>query len=395
MRPASVSSADSPENTLSPTSPPSSIDGQSFDKALKAASMEYSTSPPMPQLMSDPRPISAQDASPFSSMETPKPATSQAKAAAAYKQTQDRTSPTPPAAVTTPSTAPTAPTAPAASAATVATASQLSDFGKYKDDQLLRNPGGRDYYLDQKAVIPNAPEQKSFISRIGKDISSALGNIKNFAGNIFLGSKFLYRGQNNEILEGRQKGLLQTFGNFFKDLGSALTFGAWHPDESQAPKGFGNRMVYASSKLKDAVLGGLIEGVPASLTHMGKNLVLAGWHLAEVVPDATIGNFDAGRKLTTSIFDNGHVLVEYITDVMPFGDAWLRVHSSNFREFQPPLLYNLKMPERYMTDARWNTVRNTPFRKTIESLGALLGDAAALGLIGQTGFSSNRHNALD
>lgn len=374
MRPDSVSITDLPEDSVFRTPSPPSSESQSFDEALKTASVEHRSSQAGPRLMSESYLISNQDVPPFNSVEIPKPAISKTKATAAYQQSIDLAPATSPA----PATAP-----------------QMSDFQKYKDDQLLRNPGGRDYDLDQKTVIANAPEQESFFSRIGKDISSAIGNIKNFAGNIFLGSRFLYRGENNEILEGRQKGLLQTFGNFFKDLGSALTFGAWHPNEAEAPKGFVNRMVYASSKLKDAVVGGLIEGIPASITHMGKNLVLAGWHLVEVAPDATIGNFDAGRKLTTSIFDNGHVLVEYITDVMPFGDAWLRVHASNLRELQPPLLYNLKMSERYMPDARWNTVRNTPFRKTIESIGALLADAAAIGMIGQTGFSSNRHNTVD
>jgi hypothetical protein len=34
-------------------------------------------------------------------------------------------------------------------------------------------------------------------------------------------------------------------------------------------------------------------------------------------------------------------------------------------------------------------------RKKIESIGALLADAAAMGLVGQTAWSSNRHHAIE
>ena len=57
------------------------------------------------------------------------------------------------------------------------------------------------------------------------------------------------------------------------------------------------------------------------------------------------GSFGPGQKLTTTIFDNGHVAIEYLTDIIPSGDAWLRVHASNLKEIKPPVLYNLKMPE--------------------------------------------------
>lgn len=267
----------------------------------------------------------------------------------------------------------------------------MSSYEKYKDDQLLRNPGGRNYFLDRKEVIANPPEKRSFFGRIGKDISDSFGNLANFAGNIFLGSKFLYRDENGAIQEGRQRGLLGTLVNFVKDLGSALSFGAWHPDREEAPKGFKDRLFYSASKLKDAIWNDLVEGIPASVNHMGKNLMLAGWHLAEVLPDASIANFDAGEKLTTNIFDNGHVMVEYLTDVLPSGDAWFRVHAATLRPFHPPVLYNLSLPERFSGDTRWEYVRNTPFRKSIETIGALLGDGLAMGMIGQTGLSGNRN----
>jgi len=45
-----------------------------------------------------------------------------------------------------------------------------------------------------------------------------------------------------------------------------------------------------------------------------------------------------------------------------------------------PVYYNLKTSEHNIDDPRWATVRNTQFRKTIESVGSLLSDAAMLGL---------------
>ena len=35
----------------------------------------------------------------------------------------------------------------------------MSDVQKYKDDQLLRNPGGRNYYLDEKKVVEPSHKQ--------------------------------------------------------------------------------------------------------------------------------------------------------------------------------------------------------------------------------------------
>lgn len=270
----------------------------------------------------------------------------------------------------------------------------MSGFQKYKDDQLLRNPGGRNYYLDEKKVVEH-PAGHSLWGLIRKDFSDAFGNIKNFFGNLFLGTTVLYRNEKNEIQQGYQKGLLRTVADFCKDLGSALTFGAWHPGSAEAPHGFKNRLLYSASKFKDAFIGDILTGIPSSANHMGKNLILSGWHLVEVLPDAATGSFEPGQKLTTTIFDNGHVAIEYLTDIIPSGDAWLRVHASNIRQLKLPVLYNLKMPEHYKGDIRWEHVRNTPFRKTIESIGALLTDALAIGLIGQTGFSGNRRNQID
>ena len=124
-------------------------------------------------------------------------------------------------------------------------------------------------------------------------------------------------------------------------------------------------------------------------------MLLAGWNLVEVAPDATIGNLEAGRQLTTKIFDNGQVVVEYLTDIMPAGDAWLRVHAAKFdgSSHRLPVLYNLKMPERYHTDARWKTARNTPLRKAIQTIGAMVADFVTIQLLtGSKMFSEEGHD---
>lgn len=367
MKVDSVSSVDLPKAPSQTAFVPSSQDGGSFDAALKAAVLEHSS----PQTLSESAPDSPAGplppSLPFSPLQSEEPRPPPGKSAAAAYEQQSRilNDPVP-----------------------------TSDLQKYKDDQLLRNPGGKHYYPDKEEVVEHPQDQESFFGRIKKDLSDSLGNITNFLENIFLGSKILYRDQNNQIQEARQRGLIGTLVDCFKDLGSALSFGFWHPDQQEAPQGFMNRMVYSASKLKDALVGDLIEGVPSSVNHMGQNLLLAGWNLIEVLPDATIGNFETGQKATTTVFDDGQVLVEYLTDIIPSGDAWLRVHAAKLKELQAPVVYNLNMPEHYSGDTRWQYVRNTPFRKSIESIGALLADAAAIVVIGQTGFSSNRHHEV-
>jgi hypothetical protein len=268
----------------------------------------------------------------------------------------------------------------------------MSGWQKYKEDQLLRNPGSRCY--TRQGRISDNPQGKSVSWLIGKDISGVVGNIGNFFANIFKGSKLLYRDEKNQIRQAHQTGLLGAITNFFRDFASALSFGAYHPDSQQPVHGFTNRLHYAASKLKDALLGDLVDGLPSSLNHMAQNAVLAGWRLAEVLPDAALGGFEPGRKLSTTIFDNGQVAVEYLTDIIPSGDAWLRVHAADWKKLTPPVLYNLKMPDHFNGDARWKYVRNTPFRKTIETIGSLLADGLSIGFLGQTGGSSDHRNEI-
>ncbi|MBW2032904.1 MAG: hypothetical protein JRI94_04825 [Deltaproteobacteria bacterium] len=272
---------------------------------------------------------------------------------------------------------------------------QTSGWQKYKDDQLLSNPGGDHYYLGRKEVVSKPKDQESFWGRIKKDLSDCFSNVKNFFKNLFSGAKKLYRDENNQIQETKQRGLLGSVVDFFKDLGSALSFGTWRPDGEKAPQGFFKRIGFFFSKMKEAIFGDLVQGVAGSVIHMGEDLVLAGWNLVEVIPDATIGNFEDGRKLTTTIFDNGQVVIDYLTDILPTGEAWLRVHASklcSLKDPKPPIFYNINMPEHYTGDARWRYVRNTPFRKTIETIGSLLADIVTIKLFGDArGSSEERH----
>ncbi len=258
----------------------------------------------------------------------------------------------------------------------------LSGVAKYKDDQLLSNPGGDHYDLENGRYVADPPEQKSFWGRVGKDIKDAVGNVKNFFGNLLFGSKIHYRDENGEIQEARQRGLVGSVVDFFQDLGSALSFGTWRPDGEEAPQGFGERVVFFFSKLKEAVFGDLVQGVAGSVIHMAEDLALAGWNLLETLPDATIGNFEAGRKATTSFFDNGQVALDYLTDVLPGGEASVRVHSPDLKNGKFPFLNNLDMPERNPDDTRWKYVRNTPFRKGIETVGTILFDILSLKFLG-------------
>ncbi|MFH1008112.1 MAG: hypothetical protein V1800_11545, partial [Candidatus Latescibacterota bacterium] len=202
---------------------------------------------------------------------------------------------------------------------------KMSDIEKYKDDQLLMHPGGDHYYLEEKRVISTPPDQESFWGRIGKDLSDAFANVKNFFDDSLFGAKVRYRDKNGEIQETTRRGFFGSVVDFFKDLGSALSFGAWRPDGEEEPQGLLKRVGFFFSKMKEAIFGDVVQGMAGSILHLGKDLLFAGWNLLETIPDATIGNFQEGKKLTTAIFDNGQVVLDYLTDILPFGDAWVRV----------------------------------------------------------------------
>ena len=366
MKPYPVSNGDLAQAVASKPGGPKTAGGQNFDQALQSALLGGARAQSLLQPASKPPAVSPSVRPPpaFSLKPAGVVSNSAARAQTAYGKLA------PPAAARRP---------------------QMSGWQKYQDDQLLRNPGGRSYTDQGQPAGGGKP-----VSRlIGGDLSGVAGNIGNFFANLFKGAKVHYRDENNQVREAHQAGVLGTIGNFFRDFASALSFGAYHPDLKQPVHGFKNRLLYSASKLKEAFLGDLVDGVPSSVNHMAQNAVLAGWRLVEVLPDAALGRFGAGQKLTTKIFDNGQVAVEYLTDIVPSGDAWLRVHGADWGKLTPPVLYNLKMPEHFDGDERWRHVRNTPFRKTIETIGSLVADGLAVGFLGQTGGSSNHRGPID
>jgi len=267
-----------------------------------------------------------------------------------------------------------------------------SAVAKYKDDQLLSNPGGDYYYMDQKKILKNPDAQKSFWGRIGKNIADAISNVKNFVGDLLLCSRVHYRDKNDQIQEVKRRGLVGSVADFFKDVGSALSFGKYRPDGEKEPQGVAQRIGFFFNKMKEAVCGDILQGVTASIIHMGEDLLFAGWNLFETLPDATIGNFEAGRKLTTKIFDNGQVVLDYITDILPAGDAWVRVHSADLKKGEIPILHNYNAPEYEPVDVTRKFVRNTPFRKKIETIGSVAMDILSLKFLRRMWSSDSEHH---
>lgn len=250
----------------------------------------------------------------------------------------------------------------------------------YKEDQLLAHPGGDYYFLNRDTNVFNpAYDQSLFVNRVGKDLADVGENLLNMAKDLAMGSSFKYMGRDGKIKDGQRTGLLGTVKNFFEDLLSGLSFGAYVPAGEKAPQGVAASVWHFLKKVfYEAPVKDLLVGVPHAAINIFKGATFAAINLLEIIPDATIGNFEWGQKLTTSIFDNGQVAIDYLTDILPGGNAWLRVHAAGASgEIGPPIFYNLRTTEHGVEDSRWTTVRDTSFRKTIETIGSLLSDTVA------------------
>ncbi|MEE9605504.1 MAG: hypothetical protein V3V70_08030, partial [Candidatus Scalindua sp.] len=106
--------------------------------------------------------------------------------------------------------------------------SLLQQYQIYKDDQLLSNPGGDNFFLNKASgVIDNDYDHSKFPRRVGKDLTDAGSNLLNVVKDMGIGAKIKYVDNHGEIKEGRKVGFAKTLGNFFKNVASGLTLGAY------------------------------------------------------------------------------------------------------------------------------------------------------------------------
>jgi hypothetical protein len=254
--------------------------------------------------------------------------------------------------------------------------SLIGQYKTYKEDQLMSNPGGDNFFLSKTGeVIDNNYDHSKITKRVGKDLADAGSNLLNAVKDLGIGAKVKYVDKHGNIQNGRKVGLAGTVVNFFKDVTSGLSFGIYSPKGEAKPQGAIGRVKHVFKKIfKDALIGDIVKGVPKSAIHIGEDIMFAGLNAIEAVPDATIGNFKAGRKVTTAIFDNTQVAMDFITDAIPGGDASARTRSFNLAKGLKglPIINNLTKPEEKQDEADWKYVRNTSFRKVIETIPSLI-----------------------
>jgi len=254
--------------------------------------------------------------------------------------------------------------------------SVLQQYRLYKEDQLLSNPGGDNFFLNRTSgVIDNDYDHSKFSKRVGKDLADAGSNLLNMMKDMGIGAKIRYIDNHGEINEERKVGFVATLGNFFKNLVSGLTLGAYTPEGEVKPSGGAGRTKHLFKKIfRDAVVGDIVVGVSRSIIYVGEDMILAGLNSIEVIPDATIGNFEAGRKATTSIFDNTQVVMDFMTDVLPGGEASGRARSFRLAKGLKglPIINNITTDENGAVELNWKYVRNTKFRKMIETVTSLI-----------------------
>ncbi|TVM00255.1 MAG: hypothetical protein CV087_14910 [Candidatus Brocadia sp. WS118] len=251
-----------------------------------------------------------------------------------------------------------------------------NQFQKYKEDQLLSNPGGDSFDLKKGAKgVDCREDQSQFTVRVGKDLKDAGENIMNVFKDMGPGATFKYIDKDGLIQEGKKVGLGGTVVSFFKDMAEGMTLGTYAPNGEKRPANALEATKHFFKKIfVDALFKDIVVGIPRSAIHVGEDAVFACINLAEVVPDATIGNYKKGQEITTEVFDDAQVLVDFVTDIIPMGEAGCRARAITFKKgFKGfPLINNITSPEHGLVDEKWRYVRNTPFRKTIESVAALI-----------------------
>ena len=87
---------------------------------------------------------------------------------------------------------------------------------RYKEEQLLSNPGGDSVEWQEEGVsMACRPDVTPFWKRIGKDLKDTAANLVNLWKDIGSGAAFNYFTKNGEIHHAKNRGLLKIAGNFF------------------------------------------------------------------------------------------------------------------------------------------------------------------------------------
>ena len=249
----------------------------------------------------------------------------------------------------------------------------IKQMKMYAEDQLLKNPGGDNYIYENGNMVYNPDyDHSDFGKRVGKDLSDAVENVKGVFKSLLDGDDYHYIDNEGKIQKARKTGLVKHLENFVGNCFEALGIGK--DNNAEDPRSFIEQVGDAGKKIFiDGIVKNVVLGVPQSMLDAGQNFFSAILNTLEIVPDATIGNFEAGRKITTKVFDNAQIAINYISDVAPTGEAWLRVQAAGSKDhgFKLPLLYNLRTPQEGLKDMRWANVRNTDFRKVIETIGTI------------------------
>ncbi|HEY4482156.1 MAG TPA: hypothetical protein VI489_04820 [Candidatus Brocadiaceae bacterium] len=271
------------------------------------------------------------------------------------------------------------------------THSFMEQMKTYKEDQLLSNPGGDSIFVDADGKVVNIEdspsfgrkglEQNGFMERVGKDIKDAKSNLVNMLKDASYGSKFCYKDQDGEIKEGQRVGFVKTLENFFKDLFSGLSLGEYTPGTENKPSGVPETAKYSLKKIfVDAMYNDAVVGIPRGVVQIVEDAALACLNLTEAIPDATVGNTKTGEIVTTKVFDDTQVALDFVADVLPGGKGRGRVYAFKFDKGLKglPLIHNLTTPEQGTNETDFKYVRNTSFRKTIETISSIIPIGTAL-----------------
>ncbi|HHT9124472.1 MAG TPA: hypothetical protein ACFYD6_01490 [Candidatus Brocadiia bacterium] len=256
------------------------------------------------------------------------------------------------------------------------THSFMEQMRMYKEDRLLSSPGGDSVFVDANGKVANkGVEHTCLIKRVGKDIKDAKSNFVNMLKDASCSAKFSYITQDGKIEDGQRVGLVKTLENFFKDLFSGISLGTYTPRAEEKPSGADETVKHSLKKVfLDAVYKDVAVGIPRGAVQIVKDAALVCLNLAEAIPDATIGITKTGEGVTTKVFDNTQVALNFFTDILPGGEGRGRVYAFKLDKGIKglPLIHNLTTPEQGTDEADFQHVRNTSFRKTIETISSII-----------------------